>query len=227
MLKRFAPLACLLFGVALVAPVGVAPVAPASAGTFEDEAKRFVGNAFKAASGMKKGTGKGRAESVARFTSFIERRIATKALARFVLGPYWKRASEAERAEFHLLFRVYLTRSFGQQAARLAGRPVEIDKVVRAAGSNDVLVLSRLGVRGPSALHIDWRIRRTEDGPKLIDVIVQGTSLAVAQRQQFMSMLSRNGGSIAALNAEMKKRFKAEPDGLPSVARQPAGAKQK
>lgn len=217
MLKFFAPLACLVLGVALVAPT--------TAGTFEDEARQFVANAFKAASGLKKGTGKGRAESVAHFTNFIERRIATKALARFVLGPYWKRASEAERAEFHSLFRVYLTRSFGQQASRLAGQQVEIDKVVRATGSNDVLVLSRMGRRGPSALHIDWRLRQTEDGPKLIDVIVQGTSLAVAQRQQFMSMLSRNGGSIAALNAQMKTRFRAEPGSPPNVARKPAGVK--
>lgn len=217
MIKRFAPVACLLLGIALVTP--------ADAGPFEDEARQFVGNAFKAASGLSKGTGKSRAESTARFTKFIERRIATKALARFVLGPYWRRASEAERAEFHSLFRVYLTRSFGQQAARLASQPIEIDKVVSATGSNDVLVFSRMGRRGPTAVHIDWRIRRTKDGPKLIDVIVQGTSLAVAQRQQFMSILSRNGGSIAALNARMKTRLKNEPGSAPRVARKPASAK--
>lgn len=216
MIRHFTPLACLLLGVVLVAPAG--------AGTFEDEARRFVGNAFKAASGLTKGTGKSRAESAARFTTFIERRIATKALARFVLGPYWRRASEAERAEFHALFRVYLSRSFGQQAARLAGQQVEIDRVVKASGSDDVLVFSRMGRRGPAALLIDWRIRRTKDGPKLVDVIVQGTSLAVAQRQQFMSMLSRNGGSIAALNVKMKTRFKIKPGSVPSVARKPAGA---
>lgn len=217
MIKHFAPVACLLLGVALVAP--------ADAGPFEDEARQFVGNAFKAASGLTKGTAKSRAKSSVRFTNFIERRIASKALARFVLGPYWRRASEAERAEFHSLFRIYMARSFGRQAARLASQPVEIDKVVRAAGGNDVLVFSRMGRRGPAALHIDWRIRRTEDGPMLIDVIVQGTSLAVAQRQQFLSMMGRNGGSIAALNAEMKARFKAGPGGAPRVAGKPAGAK--
>ncbi len=217
MFKRFVPVACLFLGVALVAP--------ASAGPFEDEARQFVGNAFKAASGLATGSSKSRAKSAVLFTNFIKRRIATKALARFVLGPYWRRASETERAEFQSLFRVYLTRSFGRQAARLAGQPVEIDKVIRATGSDDVLVLSRLGRRGPAAMTIDWRVRRTEDGPKLIDVIVQGTSLAVAQRQQFMSMLSRNGGSITALNAQMKTRLKAAPGSAPRVARKPAHAK--
>ena len=217
MFKRFAPLACLFFGIALVAPAG--------AGPFEDEARQFVGNAFKAASGLTRGSGRSRVKSTARFVTFIETRIATKALARFVLGPYWRRASEAERTEFHSLFRVYLTRSFGRQAARMASRPVEIDRVVKATGSNDVLVFSRLGRRGPTAVHIDWRIRQTKDGPKLIDVIVQGTSLAVAQRQQFMSMLSRNGGSVTTLNAQMKTRFKIKPARAPNVARKPAGAK--
>ena len=216
MLKRFAPVACLLLGVALAAPADAEP--------FEDEARQFVGNAFKAASGLTKKAGKDHVNPAARFANFIESRIATKALARFVLGPYWRRASEAERTEFHSLFRTYLSRSFGQQAARLASQPVKIDKVVKAAG-NDVLVFSRMGQRGPAALHIDWRIRRTKNGPKLVDVIVQGTSLAVAQRQQFQSMMLRNGGSIAALNAQMKTRFKTKPGDAPRVARKPARKK--
>ena len=226
MFKKLAPIPCLLIAMALAAP--------AAAGPFEDEARRFVGNAFNSASGnptsgnpapgkaasrVKNGNANPKASAAARFTSFIERQFVTKSLAGFVLGPYWRRASAAERSEFHSLFRIYLSRSIGRQAAQIASRPVEIDDVVTATGGNEVLVFSRLGRRGPAEVYIDWRIRRTKDGPKLIDVIVQGTSLATVHRRRFMGLMRRNGGSIAALNAGMKTRLKVKPAGAASLAR--------
>ena len=199
--------------------------APAHAEPFEKQAKQLVATALNTASGLGVGTPEDRAKSAARLREFVERRIATKSLARFVLGHYWRRADKAEFAKFQSLFGMYLTRKFGLQAARLSKQPVEIDDIVSTTGTNDVLVFSRLGRRGPQALLIDWRLRRSKDGPKIIDIIVQGSSLAVAQREQFLSILSRNGGSIAALNQKLTTRYKIATRTAPGLAGMLADAK--
>ena len=49
-------------------------------------------------------------------------------------------------------------------------------------------------------IKIDWRvITKNPDNPLIIDVIIEGVSLAKVQREEFNSIIQNNDGNIDAL----------------------------
>jgi ABC-type transporter MlaC component len=60
-------------------------------------------------------------------------------------------------------------------------------------------------VGGSSApLEIDFRVRTDGAKPVLVDLGVGGVWLALAQRDQFLAVLSQNNGDIKALTAHLR-----------------------
>ena len=55
---------------------------------------------------------------------------------------------------------------------------------------------------GKAPVAIDWRVRRKKD--KVIDVVVEGISLAVSQREEFSTYLQSN--NIAKLIDRLKEQ---------------------
>jgi phospholipid transport system substrate-binding protein len=53
---------------------------------------------------------------------------------------------------------------------------------------------------------VDWIIANPSADPKIVDVVAEGTSLRLTQRQDYASYLTHNNGSIDALIAAMKNQ---------------------
>lgn len=126
-------------------------------------------------------------------------------IGRFVLGRYWSTASAAQREAYLRLFREYVIKTY---ASRLRGYSGETFQVVaqRQAGPKDVIVRTRIARPGGGALiDADWRVRKFGNTPRIIDVMVEGISMAITQRQEFSSVIRRKGidGLIADLQSKV------------------------
>jgi phospholipid transport system substrate-binding protein len=53
---------------------------------------------------------------------------------------------------------------------------------------------------------VDWIISKPTSDPKIIDVVAEGTSLRLTQRQDYASYLSRNNNNIEALINAMRQQ---------------------
>lgn len=53
---------------------------------------------------------------------------------------------------------------------------------------------------------VQWLVENATTNPKIIDVIAEGTSLRVTQREDYASFLTHNGNSITALLDAMRKQ---------------------
>lgn len=206
-----------LFALAVVA--AAAPAAPAE--EFNEQAQRFVLEVFAAAKATAAQSGT-REETAQRLSAFVEKRVELNALSRFAVGGYWNRASAKERTRFTKLFGTHLALLFGRYVGHIAGHSLKIDRVIRAAGGpRDVIVLTKLVQQNGEVVHFDWRVRPTDKGIKIVDVIIQGTSMAVAQRHEFMSIIRQNDGSVQALNDKLEARMRKNGAGDTSVAQRP------
>ena len=58
-------------------------------------------------------------------------------------------------------------------------------------------------------LRVDWRVRGTADKLGVIDIMVEGLSMAQTQRSEFTSVLRANGGDVGALMANLESRLEA------------------
>lgn len=119
-------------------------------------------------------------------------------IGRFVLGRHWRRASDEERAEFRPLFEDYLVASYARQLGNYAGEQLVIESG-RAQGERGAVVSSQITRRQGESIQVEWRLRRSDAGWKIIDVMVEGISMAVTHRSEFSSVIGSHGGRIDGL----------------------------
>lgn len=197
MARRFLLVAFLLFAATLarVSPAAALPQNPA----------RFIqdlGN--KAIAALSHNLSSNVRE--ARFERLYVQYFDAPRIARFVLGRYWWVASHDQRRQFEELFEKYVVFAYSARLSVYSG------ETLRVTGSRpddkDFLVSSEILYRGGQPpTKILWRLRREGDGLKIVDVMVEGISMAVTQRQEFASVITRNGGSIGALLAVMRRKI--------------------
>ena len=147
------------------------------------------------------------AERLARFRQLYKAAFDGPGIARFVLGRYWRSASEQEQQEFLQLFEDYVVFVYGTRLSHFSGekfkvrgsRPDESGTIV----SNDVI-----SPNGDAPIKVDWRLITDHGSFKINDVIIEGISMLVTQRSEFASVIQRHGGQVGELLAMMRERTK-------------------
>jgi phospholipid transport system substrate-binding protein len=73
----------------------------------------------------------------------------------------------------------------------------------------DTTVLSQIThPDGSQPTAIDWRVRQKDDKLGVIDVVVEGVSLSVTQKQEYAAVIQNNGGQIEGLLQTMRQQLK-------------------
>jgi phospholipid transport system substrate-binding protein len=121
-------------------------------------------------------------------------------ISRFVLGPNWRTATEAQRQEFTKLFEAYLVHAYSVRFSGYAGQQLKVGSA-RPEGDNASLVQSQIALPNGSQppVKVVWRVSGSNNNYKITDVMVEGVSMAVTQRQEFASVIQRGGGQIDPL----------------------------
>lgn len=128
--------------------------------------------------------------------SVIDQRVDVNAIAQFCLGAYWRRATPAEQQDYISLFHRVLVNNITGRLGEFRG--VTFAPGRAAAQGADVAVSSTVTRPGNAPNRVQWIVSTASGQPKIVDVVAEGTSLRLTQRQDYNSYLSRNGGSIAA-----------------------------
>jgi phospholipid transport system substrate-binding protein len=74
------------------------------------------------------------------------------------------------------------------------------------AQGNDTLVGTIINRPNAPPANVQWVVRTGGD-PKVLDVVAEGTSLRLTQRQDYASYLTRHGENIDALIAALKRQL--------------------
>jgi phospholipid transport system substrate-binding protein len=152
-------------------------------------------------------------ERVDQLALLLEGRTDIALISRLALGRHWNRLSEPARQDYQELFAAVVIRSMARRLNDYAGdaeAPLEERfRIVSSApaGESDVLVRSKVFPSHRQPLSLDWRLRDTASGPVVIDLIVEGASMLVAQRSEFAAVIER--GDLAGLLAELRARAKS------------------
>jgi phospholipid transport system substrate-binding protein len=149
------------------------------------------------------------AERRKRFRVVMLENFAFDRIAKWVLGRYWRRASDAEKAEYLKLYEDMLVLVYADRFAKYSGEVLQVGRS-EVRGKNDILVYSKI-VRpeGLKPVDVAWRISQQESEYKIIDVMVEGLSMGLTQQKEFASVIRQNGGSVQGLIDELKKRLAA------------------
>jgi phospholipid transport system substrate-binding protein len=141
----------------------------------------------------------------ARFRELFDKDFDCPGIARFVLGRYWRTASEEEQQEFVKLFEDYVVFVYATRLSNFGG---EILKVRGSRSDGDGVIVSTDVIHPGAAppTKIDWRLVTENGAYKISDIIVEGISMMTTQRSEFASVVQRNGGQVRGLIAMMRER---------------------
>ena len=195
-----------LLGLVLTSPTS-GPVRAAD--PLEARAKTFVASLADKAVQALTVEGTSRPLRVSRFRRLFEDHFAVQGIAKWVLGRYWRRASDKERSEYLVLFEDMIVVSYVDRFAGYTGETLAITKAV-VLDDGDAMVFSEI-VRptGGPPVRVDWRVA-TEDGNlRIVDVVVEGTSMSTTLRSDFGSIIRREGGKVAGLIEVLREKTKS------------------
>lgn len=184
----------ILMGFAAVAMVAAVP---ASADTADDGAKQFVkGISDRALTVLKDNAPKAQRDET--FRAILHDGFATQAIGAFCLGGYWQKASESQRQEYQKLFEDLIVQSYSQRLRSVYNGQELVFGATRPDGKAGTWVSSRFNASSSApSEEVLWRVRRTEgDQYRVVDVVFASVSLVVTQRDDFTSILQRNGGNM-------------------------------
>lgn len=168
-------------------------------------AENFVGSVADRGIGFLSNQSISHSKRQASFRKLLKDSFDLKTIARFSLGRYWKTATEAERREYIKLFQDMIVGVYSSRFGEYNGEKLEVVGS-RAEGKRDILVNSVIIPSNGSEVQLDWRVRYKDGRYKVVDVIVEGVSMAVTQRSDFSSVIQRGGGKMDVLLVHLRQQ---------------------
>jgi phospholipid transport system substrate-binding protein len=146
-------------------------------------------------------------QRLARFRELFHDDFDIPGIGQFVLGRYWRTATPQEQQDFLGLFQEYLVRAYSARLSEYAGEPFRVTGS-RPNGEESVIASEILRPNG-SRLAVDWYVAERGGRHKITDVHVGGISMKVTQRDEFASVIQRNGGRVEALITQLRQKVAA------------------
>ncbi len=149
-----------------------------------------------------------------KFREILQDSFDLLTIGRFVIGRSWNSATPDEQKEYMRLFQELVIKSYGDRMAIYTGEGFRVTGI-RPESEKDTIVTSEIThPDGSEPTAIDWRVRDRNGKLGVIDVVVEGVSLSVTQRQEYASVIQRNGGRIEPLLTLMRQQLAGtEPTG--------------
>lgn len=140
----------------------------------------------------------------AKFRQLLHANFDLPRITRFALGRYARRASDADLAQFGILYEDLAVLTYAEMFGSYEDYVFKVKKELGAPGDKYVMVISELSeANGTLAARLDWQLLVKKAGYAVVDVRVEGVSMAIAQRDEFTAFLDKNGGDMSALLKEL------------------------
>ncbi|MGQ0677665.1 MAG: MlaC/ttg2D family ABC transporter substrate-binding protein [Rhodospirillales bacterium] len=118
-------------------------------------------------------------------------------IGKFVAGRAWTKATDPQKTAYLAVFEDVTILTWALRFDQYAGEKLVIDKL-REEGKAVILESSIIRPGKPS-IRVDWRIEKGGDGYKILDIVAEGTSLAIAQRADYSAVIQQSNGQFDGL----------------------------
>lgn len=145
-----------------------------------------------------------------RFGALLKQTLNIEIIGRFVLGRYWRGASDEERKTFIEAFQRAIVHRFLPLLTEYSGGRLSVGRI-RPDPRNPAFstVTSRFLRPQGEPVRVEWRIRREGGQYQIVDVVAEGVSIAITLRSEYGSFIRQHGGDVGALTESLRQRVVA------------------
>jgi len=144
------------------------------------------------------------AEKRRQLTQILEAAVDVDSVARFCLGRFWRTSTPDQQKRFVTAFHDVLVTNITAKLGEYQGVKLTVEKA--RMQDEEAIVSSIVERPNNPQTTVDWVIEDPASNPRVVDVLAEGTSLRLTQRQDYASYLTRNNNSVDALINAMKQQ---------------------
>lgn len=135
------------------------------------------------------------------------------AMAQRSLGPAWSKLDAAQRSRFEEVFRGLIVRTYATRFDGYSSETFELRGTEASIAGTEIV---RTTLHSPKqTVQLDYRMRETPTGWRVIDVYLGGTVSELAlRRAEYTSVLERDG--FDALVSGLEKKVAEGPESVPA-----------
>ena len=154
--------------------------------------EQFIGELIEKAIKVLELPVEAKAERTEGFRVLLNQNFDMPAIVRLVLGRHWRTATPGQKSKFSRVFKTHLVQVYTSQLGVYGGEIVEIEKSTQLS-KKDTVIYTLVLRDEEIPLRLDWRVRETNRGLKVIDVAAEGVSMLTTKRSEFTSLVAREG----------------------------------
>ena len=137
--------------------------------------------------------------------------VDIKGIGNYSLGAYKKTISDKKKIEYFDIFEKYFLKSFSSRLAEYTDPKIHVDSQKKLNDKYTMVSSTLLATDKKPEIKIDWRVvTKNPNKPLIIDIVIEGVSLAKVQKEEFSSIIKNNDGDINALFDNLKEFVEKE-----------------
>ncbi|GBQ25232.1 toluene transporter auxiliary component Ttg2D [Acetobacter estunensis NRIC 0472] len=144
-------------------------------------------------------------EKKAHVLPILQSDVDVDAIGRYCLGRYWRMATPEQQTEYLSLFHQVLVNAITDKLGDYRGVSFTIGTTTPQGEDQAVAAVLHRPQQPDAAMQ--WIVSTQSGSPKIVDVIGEGASLRLTQRQDYSAYIQRNGGQVATLLAALKRQL--------------------
>ena len=138
-----------------------------------------------------------------RLRQVIDATVDVNDIAQFCLGRFWRIATPEQRQEYLGLFGDLLVTKIAGHLGEYRG--VKVTMGLARAAEDTEIVITRVDRPNNPPYQVDWVVSIATGGPKIVDLLAEGTSLRLTQSSDFVAYLARHQYNIHELITAMRQ----------------------
>ncbi len=126
------------------------------------------------------------------FRTLLQDKFDVPLITRLVVGRHWRRATDAQKQAFMLVFEEHIVKIYTSQLGVYNEEIVAIRNVASRT-ERDTIVGTEVMRSSDAPLQLDWLVREEAGAYRVIDIAAEGVSLMTTKRSEFSSVIQRDG----------------------------------
>ena len=137
--------------------------------------------------------------------------VDIKGIGFYSLGKYRKTISEQKKIEYLEIFTKYFLKTFASRLAQYSDPKIVVKSQKKLNEKYTMVSSVLIATDDKPEVKIDWRVVTKDPlNPLIIDVVIEGVSLAKVQKEEFYSIIQSNDGNVDALFTNLKQFVEKE-----------------
>ena len=167
--------------------------------SFSVEPKDFVQSVVDQASSVLT-TNFTKEQKIEKLKSIAKDTVDIIGIGYYSLGKHSKNLDEEQKKKYLELFEKYFLKSFSSRLAEYSDPKIEVLSQEKLNDKYTMVSSVLLATEDKPEVKIDWRVKTKDpNNPLILNVTIEGVSLARVQREEFNSIIQNNDGDINAL----------------------------